>query len=254
MTWQKTYPDSGRRTWVIIGGTVLALHVIAAWAFSQNSSKPPVTAGAAPVVTLAEFVAAPAPKPSVAQQAAEPAKPKPQPEPRPEPEPEPPDPIPAPEPKPEPVPKVEQEVADRPEEETPDESNVDPDQVAAQESIASEQQAKEAQSIQAKNDDSQRVTQQKASWEGQLAAHLERHKRYPYMARNRREEGTVVLRFTVNRRGEVLESELEKKSGYFLLDREVQAMLKRAQPLPKPPRELRGRTIEVILPIEFALR
>lgn len=94
----------------------------------------------------------------------------------------------------------------------------------------------------------------KVSWEGRLQAHLQRHKRYPYAARSRREEGVALVRFQMNREGRLLTNSLERSSGSVLLDREVKQLLKRAQPMPKPPREIVGDRVEVVLPIEFSLR
>lgn len=102
--------------------------------------------------------------------------------------------------------------------------------------------------------DSTRISNQRAEWQGNIAAHLERHKRYPYEARQRRQEGEVLLRFTLNQHGEIVAAELVQSSGYFQLDREVKAMLRRAQPLPAPPEELLRRKLQVVVPIKFALR
>ena len=41
--------------------------------------------------------------------------------------------------------------------------------------------------------------------------------------------------------------------GHFLLDREAQAVLKRAQPLPPPPEDIAGERIELVWQVEFAL-
>ncbi len=91
------------------------------------------------------------------------------------------------------------------------------------------------------------------SWQGTVNAHLERYKRYPHTARSRSQEGIARLRFQLDRRGRVTESELSQSSGHFLLDREAQAVLKRAQPLPPPPEDIAGERIELVWQVEFAL-
>lgn len=64
-----------------------------------------------------------------------------------------------------------------------------------------------------------------------------------------------MIRFVVNREGYVLSSQLIKSSGVAILDREALALIKRAQPLPKPPTELLSHgQITLELPIGFDLK
>lgn len=83
---------------------------------------------------------------------------------------------------------------------------------------------------------------------------LEQHKEYPRVARRRRQQGTATLYFAINREGTVLEYQLRASSGYEVLDREVQAMLERAQPLPSMPEDMRQARLELVLPVQFQLR
>lgn len=92
---------------------------------------------------------------------------------------------------------------------------------------------------------------------GKTAHHwLNKHKRYPRRAEYRGDEGTVLVKFIVNRRGEVLSYELERSSGNPLLDKEALAVIQRAQPLPVFPDELAKvrDTITVLVTIPFQLR
>ena len=63
--------------------------------------------------------------------------------------------------------------------------------------------------------------------------HLQRFKRYPAAARGK--SGTVVVRFMLNRAGDVIESAVTKSSGNDVLDREAVAILQRASPFPAFP-------------------
>ncbi|SYZ51376.1 energy transducer TonB [Xanthomonas arboricola pv. juglandis] len=92
------------------------------------------------------------------------------------------------------------------------------------------------------------------SWENRLLTHLEQHKRYPGAAQRRRQEDTVYLRFTMDRSGNVLQWTIWRSRGYALLDAEVDALIRRAAPLPPPPPEMTGNTVEMIVPVEFFLR
>lgn len=92
---------------------------------------------------------------------------------------------------------------------------------------------------------------------GKTAHHwLNKHKRYPRRAEYRGDEGTVLVKFIVNRRGEVLSYGLERSSGNTLLDKEALALIQRAQPLPVFPDELAKvrDTITVLVTIPFQLR
>jgi protein TonB len=94
----------------------------------------------------------------------------------------------------------------------------------------------------------------RASWQSQLVAWLERYKRYPRLAQEQRQEGIVYFRFTMDRQGRVLSTQIEKGSGYALLDEEVTALIQRAQPLPAPPPEVVGAQITLTLPVQFSVR
>jgi len=98
------------------------------------------------------------------------------------------------------------------------------------------------------------VLDARRSWQGTLLAHLERHKRYPRAAQARRQEGVVTVRFTMNRNGELVSARLERSGGSAILDDEGLALLERAQPLPVPPPEIKGDTIELVVPVEFFLK
>ncbi|AGA91223.1 TonB family protein [Thioflavicoccus mobilis 8321] len=89
---------------------------------------------------------------------------------------------------------------------------------------------------------------------GQLAAWVNRHKRYPPSARRNRQTGTVRVTFTIDRNGRVLSKRIVASSGHAVLDKEVEAMLRRASPMPKLPKELGRSTLTLTLPVVFNLR
>ena len=47
-----------------------------------------------------------------------------------------------------------------------------------------------------------------------MAAHLEHYKRYPRQSQQKGEEGTVLLRFRMDRKGTVLSAQIDQKSGH----------------------------------------
>ena len=97
-------------------------------------------------------------------------------------------------------------------------------------------------------------TAAEVSWQSRLMGHLARYKRYPDDARRRNQEGRVTLRFSVDANGRVVTYTLVGRSGSPSLDRATQQMIRRAQPLPKPPADiLRNGVIEVVAPFDYSL-
>ena len=92
------------------------------------------------------------------------------------------------------------------------------------------------------------------TWQGQLLGRLQRFKRYPDLARSQRQEGTVFLRFSMDRDGHVLSAAVARSSGFPELDAETLALLHRAEPLPSPPPELSGNPLTLTVPVRFSLR
>ncbi|NRA61129.1 MAG: energy transducer TonB [Psychrobium sp.] len=94
----------------------------------------------------------------------------------------------------------------------------------------------------------------KLSWKNKLQAHLERRKRYPRRAQMLGQEGVPWVRFTIDRAGNVLQVSLYRASGYAVLDKEVVALVLRAQPLPKPPEDVLGKQLTLAVPVAFYAR
>jgi protein TonB len=80
--------------------------------------------------------------------------------------------------------------------------------------------------------------------------HLQRFKRYPSSARGA--QGTVVVRFVLNRAGAVIESAVTKSSGNDVLDREALEILRRASPFPQFPEAKPGFQDSYVAPVNFA--
>ena len=91
-------------------------------------------------------------------------------------------------------------------------------------------------------------------WQTVLAAHLEHFKRYPTGARARGEQGVVTVAFTIDRDGRLLASRIVQSSGSAALDEETLALLARAQPMPRPPDEMRTRELSFVAPVRYNIR
>ena len=92
------------------------------------------------------------------------------------------------------------------------------------------------------------------SWQTNLMRQLQRFKRYPASAQSRKEEGVVLLSFSLDRSGHVLAHSIAHSSGHADLDNEVLAMIMRAEPLPPFPESMPQARIDLTVPIRFSLR
>lgn len=88
---------------------------------------------------------------------------------------------------------------------------------------------------------------------GRILAKLERAKRYPAAAKAARLEGTVMLRFAIDRRGRLLDWRIEGSSGVPALDEEVGTLVRRAAPFPPFPDDMDRDRMELTVPIDFSL-
>lgn len=87
-----------------------------------------------------------------------------------------------------------------------------------------------------------------------LVAHLNKFKTYPIASQLAGVEGTTQLRFTIDSDGNVVSYELVQSSGNVDLDAATLELIRRAQPLPKPPADLmKDGPITIIAPFIYSL-
>jgi periplasmic protein TonB len=92
------------------------------------------------------------------------------------------------------------------------------------------------------------------NWKSQVAARLERFKRYPSEAQARGEQGVTQLAFSVDRAGGVHGARIVRSSGSGALDHATLSLIERAAPLPPPPPEITGTQIAISVPIRYRIR
>ena len=91
------------------------------------------------------------------------------------------------------------------------------------------------------------------AWQSQVASWLVSHKTYPEAARRRGEEGRVAIRFTVDRSGQVLETEVAESSGSERLDAATVALLRGAS-LPAFPASMARDRVTIVTSLRYTLR
>nr|WP_276082080.1 TonB family protein [Methylobacterium sp. GC_Met_2] len=89
----------------------------------------------------------------------------------------------------------------------------------------------------------------RTTWQKQLLAHLERHKRYPGGVG--RPTGQVTVTFMLDRLGRVVSASVVKGSGDIALDDAALAMMKRSDPVPPPPPLVADEGLTFSIPVVF---
>jgi protein TonB len=128
---------------------------------------------------------------------------------------------------------------------------------ASQESVAQEasarqhiEGAREANAATAPNlgigKDNERLA---AKWAKQLSAYFELHKRYPKTEKVK--AAKVMVNIVINRLGHVLSVAVAETSGDPLYDEAAMDMVRRSDPVPRPPAGLTDDTFERNLPVNF---
>jgi periplasmic protein TonB len=93
-----------------------------------------------------------------------------------------------------------------------------------------------------------------ASYRQMVAAHLQRFKQYPPAAKAAGQQGTSRVSFTLSRSGAVLSVGLGGSSGHSALDAETLAMVRRAQPFPAFPADVKQSSMPFSAPVAFYIR
>ncbi len=93
-----------------------------------------------------------------------------------------------------------------------------------------------------------------ASYKQLVAAHLQRFKQYPPGAKAAGQQGVARVSFTLGRGGQVMSSGLGGSSGHAALDAETLAMVRRAQPFPAFPPDVKQASMSFSAPVAFHIR
>jgi protein TonB len=82
---------------------------------------------------------------------------------------------------------------------------------------------------------------------------LERHKDYPWMARQRNIQGEVVMVFTITSGGQIESYRISRSSGQDLLDEASRETMRRVGKFPPFPSELNRQKLTIEVPLAFRL-
>jgi protein TonB len=93
--------------------------------------------------------------------------------------------------------------------------------------------------------DKQKIT---AKWGRKISAYIQLHQRFP---ENKDKETTVKVNLVLNRRGNVVSVNVAESSGDAAYDQAAVSMVRRSDPVPKPPTELTDDTFNFDMNVNF---
>ena len=100
--------------------------------------------------------------------------------------------------------------------------------------------------VQGTSDSDRRVV---ATWQRQLVAHLDRHKRYPRGTPSR--NATIMVEFTIDRSGHLVDARVSKSSGDYAFDEAAIDMMHLSNPVPPPPAVIADESLTFSVPVVF---
>jgi TonB family protein len=92
----------------------------------------------------------------------------------------------------------------------------------------------------------------RVTWQKELVAHLDRHKRYP--AERSQKSAEILVSFALDRMGHVLSTTIVKGSGDAAFDQAALAMVRRSDPVPPPPPLVADEGLNFTLPVIFKVK
>lgn len=92
----------------------------------------------------------------------------------------------------------------------------------------------------------------RATWQKELVAHLDKHKRYP--ADRAQKSVEILVSFALDRMGHVLSASIVKGSGDTVFDEAALAMVRRSDPVPQPPPLVADEGLSFTLPVIFRVK
>jgi TonB family protein len=92
----------------------------------------------------------------------------------------------------------------------------------------------------------------RATWQKELVAYLDKHKRYP--ADRSQKSAEILVSFALDRMGHVLSASIVKGSGDTAFDEAALAMVRKSDPVPPPPPLVADEGLNFTLPVIFRVK
>ncbi|AKH99411.1 outer membrane transport energization protein TonB [Hoeflea sp. IMCC20628] len=91
-------------------------------------------------------------------------------------------------------------------------------------------------------------------WQRDIVLRISKVRKYPALAREKKIEGEVRVRFTLDQYGTIQSSMIETSSGSAVLDEAALAVFEEIGKLPTPPSYLEGDSFTLLAPIRYSFR
>jgi periplasmic protein TonB len=92
----------------------------------------------------------------------------------------------------------------------------------------------------------------RVTWQKELIAHLDKHKRYP--PERSQKSAEILVSFALDRMGHVLSASIVKGSGDPAFDQAALAMVRKSDPVPPPPPLVADEGLNFTLPVIFRVK
>jgi protein TonB len=96
------------------------------------------------------------------------------------------------------------------------------------------------------------VRRMRVTWQKELIAHLDKHKRYP--SDRSQQSAEIVVSFALDRLGHVLSATIVKGSGDTSFDEAALSMVRKSDPVPMPPPLVADEGLNFTLPVIFRVK
>lgn len=91
-------------------------------------------------------------------------------------------------------------------------------------------------------------------WQTKIVKLIAKKQVYPRSAMRKELEGRAKVQVSIDRTGAIVSHEVLQTTGHVVLDKEIPKLIKRINPLPKPPEELQDSQLSFVLPLSWVLR
>lgn len=92
------------------------------------------------------------------------------------------------------------------------------------------------------------------SWQKEIVKLVAKKQVYPRAALSREIEGHAKVKLTVDRSGHISSHEIIQKTGYDVLDKEIDKLVDRLNPLPTPPSDIPDSSLSFVLPLAWVIQ
>lgn len=91
-------------------------------------------------------------------------------------------------------------------------------------------------------------------WQTKIVKLVAKKQVYPRSAMRKELEGRAKVRVSIDRTGAIVGHEVIQPTGLAVFDKEIPKLIKRINPLPKPPASLTDSQLSFVLPLSWVIR